>query len=661
MENSIDNKLIFQKENKFTKQIISSILIVLIPFIYKVFSKMKLANNDMELVSLFAEAFGLIFSMMACASFLISYKRKKNDRIFMIFLVYLSLSMSVAFQFLSCFNTYEDGFQYYNYDVVSSWSLKLVLIIIALSKSSKIKSIIINNKFKSIFAIFIYILMSTYICEYFNLYTNENFFKFANMCLIIIYFIGNLGFLYLGIKEKEYLYFTISSIMFILTIKTLYVFFNLNISQMYQMIITSSLGYLALLTIISGSFVELVMYISKVKNLNKNLKVFYNLSDNSKHSFLLICNKKGEVLYANDKFKNNYKEFATKCNYDKHNREILKGPFKILRPDDEINKIKIDLYSSGQWRGVLNIDNDNIYIDCCVQLLDPLDKDSLVSVSYIDISDIINKELELERLKVYNQEQTEFISNISHELRTPINIFYSTIQLLDRFYDLNIDNFQDIYEKYRKSLHTNCKRMLRLVNNIIDISKIETGILKGDFEYYNLISIIEDVTSSVKSYAKLKSIDIHFDTNCEEFISKCDSSMIERAILNLLSNAIKFTDENKNIYINIFAHDDFIDIHIRDEGMGISKKDSKNIFERFIQSDKSLNRKNEGSGIGLSIVKSIIELHNGHISVDSQMNIGTTFKIILPKIGEDTEQCSIFNINNYNTELELSDIYEVLI
>ena len=119
--------------------------------------------------------------------------------------------------------------------------------------------------------------------------------------------------------------------------------------------------------------------------------------------------------------------------------------------------------------------------------------------------------------------------------------------------------------------------------------------------------------------------------------------------------------KNKNIYINIFAHDDFIDIHIRDEGMGISKKDSKNIFERFIQSDKSLNRKNEGSGIGLSIVKSIIELHNGHISVDSQMNIGTTFKIILPKIGEDTEQCSIFNINNYNTELELSDIYEVLI
>ena len=105
-------------------------------------------------------------------------------------------------------------------------------------------------------------------------------------------------------------------------------------------------------------------------------------------------------------------------------------------------------------------------------------------------------------------------------------------------------------------------------------------------------------------------------------------------------------DTPKNIYINIFAHDDFIDIHIRDEGMGISKKDSKNIFERFIQSDKSLNRKNEGSGIGLSIVKSIIELHNGHISVDSQKNIGTTFKIILPKIGEDTEQCSIFNINN---------------
>ena len=93
--------------------------------------------------------------------------------------------------------------------------------------------------------------------------------------------------------------------------------------------------------------------------------------------------------------------------------------------------------------------------------------------------------------------------------------------------------------------------MLRLVNNVIDISKMETGILKGDFHYYNLISIVEDVTLSVKNYAEQKSINIHFDTNCEEFISKSNCNMIERIVLTLLSNDIKFKDVYKNIYIKI--------------------------------------------------------------------------------------------------------------
>ena len=131
-------------------------------------------------------------------------------------------------------------------------------------------------------------------------------------------------------------------------------------------------------------------------------------------------------------------------------------------------------------------------------------------------------------------------------------------------------------------------------------------------------------------------------------------------MLNLLSNAIKFTPENRNIYVNIFEHDNFLDIHIKDEGLGIESKDMKNIFKRFMQSDKSLARKNEGSGIGLSIVKSIIDLHNGHISVESEVNVGSTFKIILPRVGEITDECNIFDIDDYNTALELSDIYEVL-
>ena len=203
--------------------------------------------------------------------------------------------------------------------------------------------------------------------------------------------------------------------------------------------------------------------------------------------------------------------------------------------------------------------------------------------------------------------------------------------------------------------------MLRLINNVVDMSKIESGILKGKFDYYNLIAIVEDVTMSVVNYAQLKSINIVFDTNSEESIVYCDPNMIERVMLNLLSNAIKFSPENSTVFINLLVSDDCAEISVKDEGIGISKEYREVIFERFMQADKSLTRKNEGSGIGLSIVKSIVDLHGGYINVDSEVGEGSTFKILIPHIDFETDEYQIYDIQEYTTEVELSDIYEVLI
>jgi signal transduction histidine kinase len=284
-----------------------------------------------------------------------------------------------------------------------------------------------------------------------------------------------------------------------------------------------------------------------------------------------------------------------------------------------------------------------------------------IAVNYMDISDEISIELELEKLKVYDKEKSEFISNISHELRTPLNIFYSTIQLLDKLSIKEDSDFKLIYEKYKKTLHLNCKRMLKLINNVIDISRIDIGLLKANFENYDIVSIVEDVTLSVVNYALLKSINIQFDTNKEEHIIKCDSSMIERMMLNLLSNAIKFSQENKNIYVKVFINDEWVQIDVQDEGMGISKNAQQFIFEKFIQADKSFTRMNEGSGIGLSIVKSIINLHEGDIYVDSEVNEGSTLKILLPDKRLESLDFKVYDINKYNIELELSDIYQILV
>ncbi|MEG2868590.1 MAG: HAMP domain-containing sensor histidine kinase, partial [Terrisporobacter sp.] len=206
----------------------------------------------------------------------------------------------------------------------------------------------------------------------------------------------------------------------------------------------------------------------------------------------------------------------------------------------------------------------------------------------------------------------------------------------------------------------NCKRMTRLVNNIMDLSNMDIGIIKADFKNYNIVSIVEEVTLSIVDYALLKSINIQFDTDMEEYVIKCDSSMIERVMLNLLSNAIKFSYENTNILVNVNIRCDCIEIDIHDEGIGISQQDKEIIFEKFVQLDKSFTRKNEGSGIGLSIVKSIVNLHEGSISVDSSISKGTTVKILLPNAIIEDSMLFDYDIDKHNIELELSDIYEVL-
>ena len=256
--------------------------------------------------------------------------------------------------------------------------------------------------------------------------------------------------------------------------------------------------------------------------------------------------------------------------------------------------------------------------------------------------------------------KNEFISSVSHELRTPLNIFYSTVQLLDfKSSDMSV-NFREIYEKHKQCLNLNCKRMLRLIDNIVDITKIDVGFTKPKFVNCDIVRVIEDITLSVVNYAENKNINIVFDTEIEEHIIKCDSSMIERAMLNLLSNAIKFTKENGNIVVNLYKDEQWVHIIVKDDGIGIPIGIQGMIFERFVQGDKSLTRLNEGSGIGLSIVKSIVELNNGEIYLDSDGENGTEFEILLPneKLEGDKYEYN-YEIDIDKIELEFSDIYEL--
>ncbi|MCI7031796.1 sensor histidine kinase [Clostridium sp.] len=252
--------------------------------------------------------------------------------------------------------------------------------------------------------------------------------------------------------------------------------------------------------------------------------------------------------------------------------------------------------------------------------------------------------------------KTHFISNISHELKTPINVIMSAIQLIN----YNTKESPS-YSKNKNTLaiiDDNCKRLLRLINNLIDVQKHELDDTKLNLSAVNVVNLIEMLVASVVPYAESKNLNLIFDTNKEDVILKVDSDKLERIILNLLSNAIKFSKPNGEIKVTL-NFEDCLYISVADNGIGIAKENLNKIFDKFTQLDTSFSRENEGSGIGLSIVKSFVLLHNGKISVKSELNKGTSFLIELPLTetsNVETEDASYDNLSE-SVKIELSDIY----
>lgn len=258
-----------------------------------------------------------------------------------------------------------------------------------------------------------------------------------------------------------------------------------------------------------------------------------------------------------------------------------------------------------------------------------------------------------------NIAKSNLIATISHELRTPVTVISSANQLLSVLLskeklknDVVIDNKLDIISQ-------NSNRLVRLINNVIDVAKIDCGFYNLKLDHIDIISFIEDTVLSVIPYANSKNLNIIFDTNVEELNMCVDSEKIERVVLNLLSNAIKFSNEGACIFTTVNVDDKYFNLSVQDSGIGISKENINKIFDKFTQVDSGFTRQNEGSGIGLSIVKSFVELHNGTIKVDSQLGVGSIFTVKIPikynmKNGDKNQIPSKSN----NTNIELSDIFK---
>ncbi|MGL4913047.1 MAG: ATP-binding protein [Romboutsia sp.] len=339
----------------------------------------------------------------------------------------------------------------------------------------------------------------------------------------------------------------------------------------------------------------------------------------------------------------------------------------LLHPDDftyNINEILVKELPKGKIRSknrYLCKNGEYIWIDCTSRYIEE-DNNFIVTGRDITKEKLMeDQQKKLEETIQLEGIKNEFFANISHEFKTPLNIILGSMQLLNQ----NIQQDNVTTEKLIKNVSTikqNSYRLLRLVNNLIDMSRIDTGYYELQISNHNIVNIIEDISLSVVNYVEGKNINLIFDTNTEEEIVACDPDKIERIVLNILSNAIKYTDEKGEIIVSLKSENKKIIVSIRDNGVGIPEDKLGIIFDRFRQVNSNLVRRCEGSGIGLSLVKSLVEMHGGSIRVKSEVGNGTEFIFELPicKI-EDESEIILQRDEPHNQiekcNIEFSDIY----
>lgn len=225
-----------------------------------------------------------------------------------------------------------------------------------------------------------------------------------------------------------------------------------------------------------------------------------------------------------------------------------------------------------------------------------------------------------------NRTKSEFLANMSHELRTPLNsiIGFSDLLLTGNFGELN-----DKQIRFASNISNSGKDLLNIINDILDLSKIEAGKVILNYEDVSLRQTVDEIVKTLTPLSSKKDQSLEA-SHIEDVVIQADKGKLKQILLNLIGNAIKFTPSGGSINISSYLKDDMANIQIKDTGIGISPEDQKKLFEPFKQLDSNLTREHTGTGLGLSLVKKLVELHNGTVSVESEVEKGSAFTVSLP-------------------------------
>jgi len=270
---------------------------------------------------------------------------------------------------------------------------------------------------------------------------------------------------------------------------------------------------------------------------------------------------------------------------------------------------------------------------------------------------LVNETLEYDKIR------TEYFANISHEIKTPLNVIIGTLQLFELVINgQNSNENSDRLLRYTSIMKQNGFRLLRMFNNLIYITEIDSGFIEMNYRNCNLVPIVRELLSASGRFIRRKGANLKIDISCQVIEFACDTDKIKRILLNLLSNAIKFTEKGDDIIVSLYRDKEAAYISVKDTGIGIQDNMKELIFERFRQVDQSFTRRCEGSGIGLYLAKSLTEMHGGSIEVKSEYGKGSEFIVRLPLWLVETDETAAAAEETSSAymdmaSIEFSDIY----
>ena len=354
---------------------------------------------------------------------------------------------------------------------------------------------------------------------------------------------------------------------------------------------------------------NIMLLVQKIHNLADDKEKVSNLLDNMNEG-IIVLDSIGRVLTINQVARQFFATDESIIGKNILHMSHLKKLYdSIMECTTQGVSITFDTVSPSHHSHTLRI-----YLSPVPENTDKENRSNGVIALITDVTDI----LKLEKIR------SEFTSNASHELKTPLTSISGFAELIDS----GLVKDEETIHKYLGNIRRETSRMMVLINDILNLSELESVNYDMNREWLDIGDVIKTIFNNLAVQAKGKNITLQFTG--ESALIFANRGRMVQLFLNLIENAVKYNNENGSVSVNTFVQDRLIHIKIADTGMGIPKKDQSRIFERFYRVDKGRSRDAGGTGLGLSIVKHIVGLYKGAITLESTLGEGTTINIVLP-------------------------------